>query len=109
MRWSKFKNNDSRDIYDVISQRVFPAIKNMKHGRLPDFNEKGEPVDIADDSDSDEQNGQFRTPQAHPGNDGGAAAAHPGRYHLRSGLWYSGLSGLRFGVYSQPLRGHHDF
>ena len=30
MRWSKFKNNDPRDIYDVISQRVFPAIKNMK-------------------------------------------------------------------------------
>ena len=31
MRWSKFKNNDPRDIFDVISQRVFPAIKNMKH------------------------------------------------------------------------------
>ena len=29
MRWSKFKNNDPRSIYDVISQRVFPAIKNM--------------------------------------------------------------------------------
>ena len=30
MRWSKFKNNDPRYIYDVISQRVFPAIKNMR-------------------------------------------------------------------------------
>lgn len=56
MRWSKFKNNDPRDIYDVISIRVFPAIKNMKYGHLPDFNEKGELVEIANDSDSDMQN-----------------------------------------------------
>ena len=56
MRWSKFKNNDPRDIFNVISQRVFPAIKNMKHGRLPDFTEQGELVEIADDSNSDVQN-----------------------------------------------------
>ena len=56
MRWSKFKNNDPRDIFNVISQRVFPAIKNMKHGRLPDFTEQGELVKIADDSSSDVQN-----------------------------------------------------
>ena len=40
----------------MISQRVFPAIKIMKYGRLPDFNEQGELVDIADDSGSDVQN-----------------------------------------------------
>lgn len=40
MRWSKFKNDDPRQIFDVISQRVFPAIKSMKYGRLPDFNER---------------------------------------------------------------------
>ena len=56
MRWSKFKNNDPRDIYDVISQRVFPAIKNMKHGRLPDFTAQGELVKISDDSGDDVQN-----------------------------------------------------
>jgi len=56
MRWSKFKNSDPRDIYDVISQRVFPAIKNMKYGRLPDFTEQGELVEITDDSGNDEQN-----------------------------------------------------
>lgn len=56
MRWSKFKNNDSRDIFEVISQRVFPAIKNMKYGRLPDFTVQGELVEIADDSGSDVQN-----------------------------------------------------
>lgn len=56
MRWSKFKDNDSRDIYDVISQRVFPAIKNMKHGRLPDFTERGEMIEVADGSGDDAQN-----------------------------------------------------
>ena len=55
MRWSKFKNSDPREIYDVISQRVFPAVKNMKHGRLPDFTEQGELIEIIEDSCSDEQ------------------------------------------------------
>ena len=53
MRWSKFKNNDPRDIYDVVSQRVFPAIKNMKHGHLPDFTEQGEMIEIMDNSKND--------------------------------------------------------
>ena len=42
MRWSKFKELDARDIFRIISQRVFPAIKNMKDGKLPDFNDQGE-------------------------------------------------------------------
>lgn len=48
MRWSKFKNNDPRQIYDVISQRVFPAIKNLKYGCLPDFTEQGEMIEVED-------------------------------------------------------------
>ena len=48
MRWSRFKNNDPRDIYDVVSQRVFPAIKKLRYGRLPDFNAQGELVEIED-------------------------------------------------------------
>ena len=56
MRWSKFKNNDPRDIFDVISQRVFPAVKNMKHGHLPDFTEQGELIEAAGDSGSGMQN-----------------------------------------------------
>ena len=55
MRWSKFKNNDPRDIYDVISQRVFPAIKHMKYGHLPDFDDKGEIIEIPDGSDHKEE------------------------------------------------------
>ena len=27
MRWSQFKNNDPREIFDVIVQRVFPRLK----------------------------------------------------------------------------------
>ena len=33
MRWSKFKDRDSREIFDFISKRVFPAVKKMKYGK----------------------------------------------------------------------------
>ena len=49
MRWSKFKDKDPREIFDILSQRVFPAIKNMKYGRLPDFSENGEMQQIPDE------------------------------------------------------------
>lgn len=49
MRWSKFKNDDPRRIFNVMSQRVFPAIKKIKYGQLPDFNEQGELIEITDD------------------------------------------------------------
>ncbi len=29
MRWSKFKDRDPRDIFNLISSRVFPAIKSF--------------------------------------------------------------------------------
>lgn len=48
MRWSKFKNNDPRQIYEVMAQRIFPAIKNLKYGRLPDFTEQGEMIEVED-------------------------------------------------------------
>ena len=50
MRWSKFKDRDPREIYDLISQRVFPAIKNLKNGRLPDFNAAGEMIEVESDA-----------------------------------------------------------
>lgn len=46
MRWSRFKNHDARAIYDILSRRVFPAIKGMKYGRLPDVTEQGEVLEI---------------------------------------------------------------
>ena len=42
MRWSHFKSKDSRVIFDTISKYVFPAIKAMKGGALPDFDEHGD-------------------------------------------------------------------
>ncbi len=56
MRWSKFKNNDPRDIFAVISQRVFPAIKRMRYGRLPDFTEQGELIEVTGSFGGDEEN-----------------------------------------------------
>ena len=44
MRWSRFKDKDSREIFLTMQQRVFPAIKKMKYGRLPDFDANGELV-----------------------------------------------------------------
>lgn len=57
MRWSKFKEKDSRDIFDIVSQRVFPAIKKMQSGQLPDFNEMGELIEILD-SDGKREDGK---------------------------------------------------
>ncbi len=56
MRCSRFKNSDSREIYTILSQRVFPAIKAMKHGHLPDFTEQGELIDIKDNGCSEPEN-----------------------------------------------------
>lgn len=50
MRWSRFKNSDPRDIFAIMTQRVFPAIKNMKNGHLPDFTPQGDMVEIADEN-----------------------------------------------------------
>lgn len=49
MRWSRLKEKDSREIFDIVSQRVFPAIKKMKYGRLPDYSETGELIEISDE------------------------------------------------------------
>lgn len=54
MRWSKFKDRDSREIFDLISQRVFPAVKKMKYGKLPDFDASGELIEIDDREDGNQ-------------------------------------------------------
>lgn len=48
MRWSHFKNKDADEIFHIVSNFVFPAIKNMKYGRLPDFDSSGKIIPIAD-------------------------------------------------------------
>ncbi|MDO4837035.1 MAG: class I SAM-dependent DNA methyltransferase [Clostridia bacterium] len=60
MRWSKFKNDDPRDIYAIMSQRIFPAIKAMKNGHLPDFNKQGEIIELQDENgDGAQENTAF--------------------------------------------------
>ena len=54
MRWSKFKDRDSREIFDIISQRVFPAVKKMKYGKLPDFDDRGELIEIPDRAEEEQ-------------------------------------------------------
>ena len=49
MRWSKFKDKDTREIFDIMSQRIFPAIKNMKNGKLPDFAADGSMIPVEGD------------------------------------------------------------
>lgn len=49
MRWSQFKDRDPREIYDIISQRVFPAIKNIHGGQLPNFDAHGEMIVVEGD------------------------------------------------------------
>ncbi len=48
MRWSRFKDRDPRDIFAIMSRYIFPAIKKMKDGRLPDFDEEGKLIEITD-------------------------------------------------------------
>ena len=51
MRWSRFKDKDPREIFDIISQRVFPAVKKIRNGKLPDFNEQGELIEIEENDE----------------------------------------------------------
>ena len=46
MRWNHFKDKPAAEIYHIISMLCFPAIKNMKNGRIPDFNDHGEIVQV---------------------------------------------------------------
>lgn len=54
MRWSKFKDKDAREIFNLVSQRVFPAVKKMKYGKLPDFDDNGEMIEIPDREDGEQ-------------------------------------------------------
>lgn len=59
MRWSKFKNRDPREIYELISQRVFPAVKKMKYGKLPDFDASGELIELPDNDSTESKQTAF--------------------------------------------------
>lgn len=45
MRWSRFKDKHPQEIFDIISQLVFPAIKKMQGGKLPEIDENGKIIE----------------------------------------------------------------
>ena len=51
MRWSQFKDKDAQTIFNTIQRFVFPAIKEMKGGKLPDFDEEGNVI-VGESTDS---------------------------------------------------------
>lgn len=59
MRWSKFKDKDARIIFDTVSRFAFPAIRKMKYGKLPDFDDRGEVIEIPDREDAGQEQTAF--------------------------------------------------
>lgn len=51
MRWSHFKELEAGQIFQIISTYVFPAIKNMKNGKLPDFDAAGKMIPVSGEVD----------------------------------------------------------
>lgn len=46
MRWSKFRDLHPEQIFDLMTARIFPALKAMHGGRLPDFDAAGKLVEV---------------------------------------------------------------
>ena len=53
MRWSHFKDKDAQVIFNTIQKYVFPAIKEMEGGQLPDFSEDGSIIKTVSSGNSD--------------------------------------------------------
>lgn len=49
MRWSKFKDADAEVIFKTLRLKVFPAIKEMKYGKVPDVDAMGEVIEIPEE------------------------------------------------------------
>lgn len=56
MRWSRFKDKNPDEIFHTVSTFVFPAIKNMKYGHLPDFDGSGTMIPVPDMEGKHEEN-----------------------------------------------------
>lgn len=54
MRWSRFKNQNPQKIFQIVSQLVFPAIKNMRNGKLPEIDANGNVIDVAGNAQDSE-------------------------------------------------------
>ena len=56
MRWSHFKDKNPDEIFHIVSTFVFPAIKAMKYGHLPDFDSNGKLIPVPDMPGKKEEN-----------------------------------------------------
>ena len=56
MRWSHFKDKNPDEIFHIVSTFVFPAIKAMKYGHLPDFDRNGKLIPVPDMPGKKEEN-----------------------------------------------------
>ena len=54
MRWSRFKDKTAQEMYRIVSRLAFPAIKEMRGGKLPDFDNRGEIIPITEIIDEPE-------------------------------------------------------
>ena len=50
MRWDNFKDKNPEEMFNIIRRFVFPAIKAMKHGQLPDFDADGKLIPVTGDN-----------------------------------------------------------
>lgn len=48
MRWSRFKERDPREMFDILSHWAFPAIKQMRGGKLPELDADGNVVELTE-------------------------------------------------------------
>lgn len=56
MRWSHFKDKNPDDIFRIVRDYVFPAIKAMKKGHLPDFDSTGKLIPLSEETGTGEDN-----------------------------------------------------
>ena len=52
MRWSHFMDKDPNEIFEIVSRFVFPAIKRMKNGKLPELDENGKIIEAEGEDDA---------------------------------------------------------
>ena len=64
IRWGQFKDKDPQVIFNTVQNYIFPAIKSMKGGKLPDIGEDGK---IIENGEQGEYIGNFNGYQREDG------------------------------------------
>ena len=56
MRWGQFKDKDPQVIFNTVQNYIFPAIKSMKGGKLPDIGEDGKIIENGEQGEGVNEN-----------------------------------------------------